>query len=179
MLDLLCGRRVLALVQGGSEFGPRAFGHRSILADPRHAAVRDWINARVKQREWFRPLAPVVLAERAAEYVDLPRPSPFMQFAAPVRPDMAARVPAITHVDGTARLQTVGPDDDPLLRRLLAGFAARTSVPVLLNTSFNGRDEPIVETPDEELAAFRHMPLHALAMPPFLVTKHSEPELPA
>jgi carbamoyltransferase len=179
MLDLLCGRRVLALVQGRSEFGPRALGHRSILADPRHAAVRDWINARVKQREWFRPLAPVVPAERAAEYFDLPRSSPFMQFAAPVRPGMAAHVPAITHVDGTARLQTVGPDDDPLLRRLLAGFATRTNVPVLLNTSFNGKDEPIVETPDEALASFRRMPLHALAMPPYLVTKRSEPELPA
>jgi carbamoyltransferase len=179
MLDLLCGRRVLALYQGGSEFGPRALGHRSILADPRHAGVRDWINARVKQREWFRPLAPVVPAERAAEYFDLPRSSPFMQFAARVRPDMVARVPAITHVDGTARLQTVGPDDDPLLHRLLAGFATRTNVPVLLNTSFNGKDEPIVETPDEALAAFRRMPLHALAMPPYLVTKRSEPELPA
>jgi carbamoyltransferase len=178
MLDLLCRRRVIALYQGSSEFGPRALGHRSILADPRHAELRDWINARVKQREWFRPLAPVVLAERAAAYFDLPRPSPFMQFATPVRPDMMPRVPAITHVDGSARLQTVGPDDDPLLRRLLEGFDARTGVPVLLNTSFNGKDEPIVETPDEALASFRRMPLHALAMPPFLVTKRIEPELP-
>ena len=178
MLDLLCRRRVIALYQGRSEFGPRALGHRSILADPRHAELRDWINARVKQREWFRPLAPVVLAERVAAYFDLPRPSPFMQFAAPVRPDMMARVPAITHVDGSARLQTVGPDDDPLLLRLLEGFEARTGVPVLLNTSFNGKDEPIVETPDEALASFRRMPLHALAIPPFLVTKRAEPELP-
>jgi carbamoyltransferase len=82
-------------------------------------------------------------------------------------------------VDGSARLQTVGPDDDPLLRRLLTGFDARTGVPVLLNTSFNGKDEPIVETPEEALASFRRMPLHALAIPPFLVTKRSEPELPA
>jgi carbamoyltransferase len=102
-----------------------------------------------------------------------------MQFAAPVRPDRMARVPAITHVDGSARLQTVGPDDDPLLRRLLTGFDARTGVPVLLNTSFNGKDEPIVETPEEALASFRRMPLHALAIPPFLVTKRMEPELPA
>jgi carbamoyltransferase len=179
MLELLADRRVLGLYQGPSEFGPRALGHRSILADPRQAAMRDWINARVKQREWFRPLAPVVLEERAADWFDLPGSSPFMQFAAPVRPHMAARVPAITHVDGTARLQTVGADDDPLLRRLLQGFEARTGVPVLLNTSFNGKDEPIVETPQEALASFRRMPLHALAMPPFLVTKRSEPELPA
>ncbi|TQK05626.1 carbamoyltransferase C-terminal domain-containing protein [Herbaspirillum sp. SJZ107] len=179
MLDLLRNNRVLGLLQGASEFGPRALGHRSILADPRRAAMRDWINARVKQREWFRPLAPVVLEERAPAYFDLPGPSPFMQFAAPVRPQMAARVPAITHVDGTARLQTVGPDGDPLLRRLLGGFEARTGVPILLNTSFNGKDEPIVETPREALAAFRQMPLHALSMPPFLVTKRIEPELPA
>jgi carbamoyltransferase len=181
MLDLLCSGRVLALYQGGSEFGPRALGHRSIIADPRRAAMRDWINAHVKQREWFRPLAPAVLAERAAEYFDMPAhaASPFMQFAAPVHPAMALRIPACTHVDGSARLQTVGPDDDSLLRRLLAGFDARTGVPVLLNTSFNGKDEPIVETPDEALASFRRMPLHALAIPPFLVTKRTEPGLPA
>jgi carbamoyltransferase len=179
MLELLLGQRVLGLYQGGSEFGPRALGHRSILADPRHAHMREWINARVKQREWFRPLAPAVLEERASSWFDLPGPSPFMQFAAPVRPDMMAQVPAITHVDGTARLQTVGADDDPLLRNLLKGFEARTGVPILLNTSFNGKDEPIVETPHEALAAFRRMPLHALAIPPFIVSKRIEPELPA
>jgi carbamoyltransferase len=179
MLELLLGQRVLGLYQGGSEFGPRALGHRSILADPRHAHMREWINARVKQREWFRPLAPAVLEERASSWFDLPGPSPFMQFAAPVRPEMMAQVPAITHVDGTARLQTVGADDDPLLRNLLKGFEARTGVPILLNTSFNGKDEPIVETPHEALAAFRRMPLHALAIPPFIVSKRIEPELPA
>jgi carbamoyltransferase len=179
LLDLLRSGRVLALYQGASEFGPRALGHRSILADPRQVFTRDWINARVKQREWFRPLAPVVLEERAAEWFDLPGPSPFMQFAAPVLPHKAAQVGAITHVDGTARLQTVGLDDDPLLRQLLLGFERRTGVPVLLNTSFNGKDEPIVETPQEAIASFRRMPLHALAMPPFLVTKRNEPELPA
>jgi carbamoyltransferase len=179
MLDLLRSGRVLGLYQGPSEFGPRALGHRSILADPRQAFARDWINARVKQREWFRPLAPVVLEERAADWFDLPGPSPFMQFAAPVLPHKAAQVQAITHVDGTARLQTVGAGDDPLLRRLLQGFERHTGVPVLLNTSFNGKDEPIVETPQEAIASFRRMPLHALAMPPFLLTKRREPELPA
>ncbi|MFC5459819.1 carbamoyltransferase [Massilia niabensis] len=178
MLDLLCARKVVALYQGRSEFGPRALGHRSILGDPRRSHIRDWINARVKQREWFRPLAPVVLAEHADAYFDVPGASPFMQFAAPVRAGRASTVPAITHVDGTARLQTVGPDDDPLLRALLAGFAERTGVPVLLNTSFNGKDEPIVETPAQAVASFRRMPLHALAMPPYLVKKRVEPELP-
>jgi carbamoyltransferase len=178
MLDLLCAGKVVGLYQGRSEFGPRALGHRSILGNPRLGCVRDWINAHVKQREWFRPLAPVVLDERAAGFFDVPGPSPFMQYAAPVRPAMAPLVPAITHVDGSARLQTVGPQDDPLLRALLAGFDARTGIPVLLNTSFNGKDEPIVETPADALASFRRMPLHALAMPPFLIRKHIEPELP-
>jgi carbamoyltransferase len=186
-MDALCGRmlemlrsgRVLALYQGRAEFGPRALGHRSILADPHHAFMRDWINARVKQREWFHPLAPMVLEERAADWFDLPGPSPFMQFAAPVRTDKAAQLQAVTQVDGMARPQTVGADDDPLLRRLLQGAERRTGVPVLLNTSFNAGDEAIVETPQDAIATFRRLPLHALAMPPFLITKRNEPELPA
>lgn len=174
--DLLCATKVVALYQGGSEFGPRALGHRSILGDPRHGTVRDWINAKVKEREWFRPLAPIVLLERAEEFFDIFRPSPFMQFAAPVRPQAAKFIPAVTHVDCTARLQTVSENDDPLLRALLQAFEARTGVPVLLNTSFNRKEEPIVETPAEALESFRRTPMHALAMPPFLVRKRVEPE---
>jgi carbamoyltransferase len=176
IVDLLCESKVVALYQRGSEFGPRALGHRSILGDPRRAVVRDWINAKVKEREWFRPLAPIVLLEHAGEFFDIRRPSPFMQFAAPVLPEAAHRIPAVTHVDCTARLQTVAPDDDPLLRALLEGFASRTAVPVLLNTSFNRKEEPIVESPAEALQSFRRTPMHALAMPPYLVRKHAEPE---
>jgi carbamoyltransferase len=99
-----------------------------------------------------------------------------MQFAAPVRPEMAPVIPAVTHVDCTARLQTVGPDDDPLLRAVLAGFAERTGVAVLLNTSYNGKDAPIVETPGEALATFRAAPMHVLAMPPYLLRKRTQPE---
>ncbi|HJV80687.1 carbamoyltransferase family protein [Noviherbaspirillum sp.] len=176
MVDLLCATKVVALYQGRSEFGPRALGHRSILGDPRHGSLRDWINARVKQREWFRPLAPIVLLERAEEFFDIFRPSPFMQFAAPVRAQAAAIIPAVTHVDCTARLQTVGEQDDPMLRRLLKAFEARTGVPVLLNTSFNRKEEPVVETPAEALETFRRTPMHALAMPPFLIRKRVEPE---
>jgi len=176
VVDLLCETKVVGLYQGRSEFGPRALGHRSILGDPRHGHVRDWINARVKEREWFRPLAPVVVLERAEEFFDIRRPSPFMQFAAPVRPQAARRIPAVTHVDCTARLQTVSEQDDPFLRALLQAFDARTGVPVLLNTSFNRKEEPIVETPEEALASFRSTPMHALAMPPFLVRKRTEPE---
>jgi carbamoyltransferase len=173
---LLCETKVVALYRGRSEFGPRALGHRSILGDPRYAHVRDWINARVKEREWFRPLAPIVLLERAEEFFDIQRPSPFMQFAAPVRPEAAKRIPAVTHVDCTARLQTVSEQDDAFLRALLKAFEARTGIPVLLNTSFNRKEEPIVETPAEALESFRRTPMHALAMPPYLVRKRIEPD---
>lgn len=176
VVDLLCATKVVALYQGRSEFGPRALGHRSILGDPRFGFVRDWINSKVKLREWFRPLAPIVLLEEAHRWFDIERASPFMQFAAPVLPDAADAIPAVTHVDGTARLQTVGREDDPFLRSALELFGARTGVPVLLNTSFNGKDEPIVETPAEAVQTFRRTPIHALAMPPFLVTKRAEPE---
>ena len=177
--DLICEGKVVGLFQGRSEFGPRALGHRSILGDPRQAYMRDWINDKVKLREWFRPLAPVVLLEYADHYFNVANPSPFMQYAAPVRPEQAAGVPAITHVDCTARLQTVGPGDDPMLNTLLRAFQQRTGVPVLLNTSFNGKDEPIVETPAEAMETFRNTPMHVLAMPPYIIRKRIQPDAPA
>lgn len=176
VVDLLCETKIVALYQARSEFGPRALGHRSILGDPRFAIVRDWVNAKVKEREWFRPLAPIVLLERAKRFFDLRRPSPFMQFAAPVWPEAASLIPAVTHVDGTARLQTVAEGDDPFLRAVLEGFEARTGIPVLLNTSFNRKEEPIVESPVEAVESFRRTPMHALAMPPYFVRKRVEPE---
>lgn len=169
--DMICAGQVVGVFQGRSEFGPRALGHRSILGDPRRAAMRDFINSEVKLREWFRPLAPVVLLEHAPGYFDVAGTSAFMQFAAPVLPEAAKVVPATTHIDDTARLQTVGPHDDPLLHGLLTAFYRRTGVPVLLNTSFNGKDEPIVETPMEALDAFHAMPMDALLMPPYILRK--------
>jgi carbamoyltransferase len=168
---LLADGKVVALYHGRSEFGPRALGHRSILADPRQEGMRDWINASVKEREWFRPLAPVVLAERANAYFALTHPSPYMQWAVPATPAARERVPAVVHVDGTSRVQTVGADGDPLLRAILERFDALTGVPVVLNTSLNRKEEPIVETPQEALATFRATPIHVLAMPPFLAHK--------
>ncbi len=158
LAELLCQGKVAGLFQGRSEFGPRALGHRSILGDPRHPHMRDWINHKVKQREWFRPLAPVVLLDHAGQFFDVPGASPFMQFAAPVHAKAARAVPAITHVDCTARLQTVGPGDDPFLFALLGAFHQRSGVPVLLNTSFNGKDEPIVETPAHARAGHAALP---------------------
>ncbi|HWO59062.1 MAG TPA: carbamoyltransferase C-terminal domain-containing protein, partial [Umezawaea sp.] len=162
---------VIGWYRGRSELGPRALGHRSILADPRRPHMRDHVNSVVKEREWFRPLAPMVIEERAGEYFDLDQSSPFMTFAVPVRPAKRAVIPAVTHVDGTARVQTVSREQDEACHRLLCRFEARTGVPVLLNTSFNRRNEPLVETPADAVAAFLAMPLDALVLEDYLVTK--------
>lgn len=178
VVELLESGRVVALYQGRSELGPRALGHRSILADPRHPSIRTFINQHVKGRELFRPLAPVALEERASKFFEIDRPVPFMQFAVNVRPEHRPLLPAITHVDGTARLQTINEREDPFLYSLIKGFEGRTGVGVLLNTSFNGQGEPIVETPAEALDCFKATAIHALAMPPFIVHKRVTPELP-
>lgn len=154
--------------QGGSEFGPRALGHRSILADPRDSSVRRHLNREVKVREGFRPFAPAVLAEAAGDLFDLSS-SPFMLETAVVDPGWRSRLGAVVHVDGTSRIQTVRRDREPELHRVIAAFAAETGVPAVVNTSFNGRGEPIVETPDEALDALARMPLDFVAMGPFVV----------
>lgn len=134
----------MGIANGRAEFGPRALGNRSLLGDPRGQQVKEQVNL-VKGREQFRPFAPAILAERAADYFDMPVPqSPYMQYVARcIRP---AEVPAVVHVDGTSRVQTVGAEDNPLLRELLLGFEQRTGCPVLLNTSLNVRGEPLVNT---------------------------------
>jgi carbamoyltransferase len=171
--DVVAAEGAAALWNGRAESGPRALGHRSIVADPRSERCRLWINARVKGRERFRPLAPMVLLERAADYFETEGPLPFMQFAVAVKPERAPAIPAVTHVDGSARIQTVAADGDPLARNTLEAFERLTGVPVLLNTSFNGKDEPMVETFEEALSTFLRMPLPALAAPPFLVRRRN------
>jgi carbamoyltransferase len=137
------------------EFGPRALGARSILADPRDPGIRDRLNREVKFREGFRPFAPSVLEERVADWFLSPRPSPFMLLTLPVRPERRAEVPGVVHVDGSARVQTVGREPGILpFRRLLEAFDARTGVPLVVNTSFNVRGEPIVRTPEEAVRCF-------------------------
>ncbi|MDP6943167.1 MAG: carbamoyltransferase C-terminal domain-containing protein, partial [Myxococcota bacterium] len=151
----LANGEVIGWFQGRSEFGPRALGHRSILFDPRRPDGQAHLNARVKRREAFRPFAPVVLAEHADAWFDLGPAggaSPFMLRVVPVRPDRREQIPAVTHVDGTARLQTLGRDTEPALRALLEAFHALTGVPLLLNTSLNVMGQPLVETPDDALA---------------------------
>jgi len=169
--DLLAEHRVVGWVQGGSEIGPRALGQRSILADPRHPAMRDYLNIVVKHREPFRPYAPSVLAEHADEWFDMVVDSPFMLFVPKVREDRQTRVPAITHVDGTARVQTVKAEVNPRYHALISAFHERTGVPLVLNTSFNDAGEPIVETPADAVRTFLNTELDYLYIGPYLVQK--------
>jgi carbamoyltransferase len=162
--------RLVFWFQGRMEWGPRALGHRSLLADPRREDIRAVINAKVKQRELFRPFAPSVLEEAAAKYFDLPAPSPFMLFTAPVKPEAKGLIPAVVHVDGSARVQTVDRESNPLFRRLLEAFARETGLPVLLNTSFNVQ-EPIVCTPQDAVACFLRTDVEWLALGNLLVER--------
>lgn len=148
--DLAAGR-VVGWFQGRSEYGPRALGNRSILADPSDPWGREVLNHRVKKREWFRPYAPAVAEESAGETFDLRAPVPFMMHVAPVHGGQRARIPGGVHVDGSARLQTVAAGENPIFHRLVTSFAARTGVPALLNTSLNVDGMPIVEAPRDAL----------------------------
>ncbi len=167
---LLAQDKVIGWFQGRMEFGPRALGARSILASPLHASMQARLNE-IKDREDFRPVAPVVLEEAAAEWFAGAGVSPFMLFVYDVRPDKAARIPAVRHVDGTARIQTVNREQHPLYYDLITRFQARTGVPVLVNTSFNTRGEPIVCTPRDAVECFWTSPLDALVIGSFLLEK--------
>jgi carbamoyltransferase len=168
--SLIAQGLTVGLLRGRSELGPRALGHRSILADPRSPSMKDHLNANVKFREAFRPYAPMVLAEHATEIFDLVQPSPFMLFACDVRAQYQTLLPAITHVDGTARVQTVD-SQEPFLHALLTAFHQRTGLAVLLNTSFNLAGEPIVETPEDAVRAFLSCGLDVLVLEGALITK--------
>jgi carbamoyltransferase len=171
-VDLLVSGKVVGWFQGRMEFGPRALGARSLLADPRNPNMKDIINAKVKFREAFRPFAPAVLKEHAHEYFEMPKgmDAPYMLLVPNVRPEMRSVIPAVTHQDGTARVQTVTEDTNPLFYRLIKKFGERTGVPVLINTSFNVRGEPIVCTPQDAYNTFVHTGIDALVIGRFLVT---------
>jgi carbamoyltransferase len=170
---LVASGDIIGWVQGGAEFGPRALGHRSILADPRTTASKERLDRDIKRREWFRPYAPSVLAEHADEYFEMLGPSPYMLLAVNTRPEVRDKVPGIVHVDGSARVQTVERAVEPLYHRLISKFHEITGVPLVLNTSFNGYGEPMVESPHDALAAMQSMGLDALAMGDYLVTRAS------
>ena len=167
---VVAGDGVVAWFQGSSEYGPRALGHRSLLADPRRADNVERLND-VKGREQFRPVAPMVLEDRAAELFDGPLPSPYMLFTHRVRAPWLDRIPAVVHVDGTARIQTVSPAREPLVVRMLAAFERRTGVPLVVNTSLNTAGRPMVDDPRDALECFGSTPVDALAIGPFVVRR--------
>ena len=168
--EVLAGDGVVAWFQGRSEYGPRALGHRSLLANPRHAANLERLND-IKGREHFRPVAPMVLEERAAEIFEGPLPSPYMLFTHRVRPGWADRIPAVVHVDGTARIQTVDRTREPLVARMLEAFDRLTGIPVVVNTSLNTAGRPMVDDPRDALECFGSAPVDALALGPYLVRR--------
>jgi carbamoyltransferase len=149
-------------------------GNRSILADPRRGDMKDILNSRIKLREPFRPFCPSVLAERAGEFFETDYPSPFMVMAYGIRPERRGEAPAVTHADGTGRLQTVTKEASPLYWKLIRRFGELTGVPMLLNTSFN-ENEPIVNTPAQAIDCFLRTKMDALAIGPFLLRKAENP----
>jgi carbamoyltransferase len=174
--DLLASGRVVGWMQGPFEWGPRALGHRSILAHPGLAGMKDLVNVKIKFREPYRPFAPSALAERAGEFFEIDRPerhlpARFMLLVTPVRDTARDRLPAITHVDGSARLQTVFAGTNPRYHSLIHRFGEATGLPVLLNTSFNLRGEPIVNTPSEALSTFTRSGMDGLVMGNTIVLK--------
>jgi carbamoyltransferase len=169
--DCLVGNGIVAWYQGRSEYGPRALGHRSLLAHPGRAENLSRLND-IKGREQFRPVAPLVLVDRASEIFDGPLPSPYMLFVHDVRPRWRDRIPAVVHVDGTARIQTVDPVDEPLLAELLCAFEARTGLPVLVNTSLNTVGRPIADSPVDALELFGSAPVDLLVLGRHVVRRH-------
>jgi len=179
VVDEILDQKVIGLFQGRYEWGPRALGNRSILADPRRAEMKDIINTKIKFREPFRPFAPVVLQERAAEYFDYPNVETnmlprFMLAVSPVKPDKLDVAKATTHEGGTGRLQTIDRATNPRYYEMVRRFGEATGVPILVNTSFNLRGEPIVSTPANAWWTFSHSELDWLVMGSFLVGKDAK-----
>lgn len=168
---LLAEGQVIGFFQGRMEIGPRALGARSILADPRNAEMKSIINAKIKFREPFRPFAPAVLAEHAQEYFTNATSSPFMNIVFEVREEKRTVIPAVTHVDQTARIQTVEQKNNPYYYQIIQEFAKMTNVPVILNTSFNIKGEPIVECPENAINCFLGTGLDYLILDSFLISK--------
>lgn len=168
---LIAEGKIAGWFQGRVEFGPRALGNRSILADPRNPEMKDILNSRVKFRECFRPFAPAVLEEHCGEYFQECESSPFMLFACAVLPEKRGIIPAVTHIDGTARPQTVDKITNPRFRLLIEEFYQMTGVPLVLNTSFNTRGEPMVCSPEDALKAFLGTEMDVLVMGDYLVRK--------
>ncbi|GAB3973172.1 carbamoyltransferase family protein [Streptomyces sparsus] len=168
--EVLAEDGIVAWFQGRSEYGPRALGRRSLLAHPGREANLDRVN-QVKGREEFRPIAPMVAADRAPEIFDGPQPSPYMLFVHDVREGWRERIPAVVHTDGTARIQTVDPAREPVVARMLEAFEQRTGLPVVVNTSLNTAGRPMVDSPRDALECFGSSPVDLLAIGPFAVRR--------
>jgi carbamoyltransferase len=168
--EQIAAGNVVGWFQGRMEWGPRALGNRSIVAHPGLPNMKDVLNARIKQREWFRPFAPSILVERQSEYFEHDHPSPFMLHVYKIRPEKRAQLCAVNHVDDTGRLQSVSREENPLYYDLICAFERRTGIPVILNTSFN-ENEPIVCTPDEAIDCFKRTRMDVLAIGSFFVLK--------
>jgi carbamoyltransferase len=175
--ELIDTANVVGWYQGRLEWGPRALGHRSILGDARHPEMRKIINMKIKFREGFRPFAPTILEEHISDYFEIDRPSPYMLLVAQVREPYRSQLHAITHVDGSARIQSVSREQDALYYDLIKTFHGRTGCPVVINTSMNVRGEPIVNTPEDAYLCFMRTNMDALACGPFLLLKDQQPEL--
>jgi carbamoyltransferase len=171
----LAAGKIVGWFQGRMEWGARSLGNRSILADPRRPDMREIINTKIKFRERFRPFAPSILEEALDDYFVGAVPDPFMIQVYPVRPDKRPVIPAVTHVDGSGRLQTVSQKTNPLYWQLLKAFEKETGVPVLLNTSFN-ESEPIVHRPSEALDCFLRTKMDVLVLGPVMIEKRRGPE---
>ena len=168
---LLEGENVIGWFQGRMEYGPRSLGNRSILADARNKENWQKVNLKIKFRESFRPFAPTVLEERVSDYFDLDRESPYMLLVADTLPNRRSEIPAVTHVDGSARIQTIRRDQNPRYYDLLKAFEAKTGCPVIINTSFNVRGEPIVESPKDAINCFLHTQMDYLVMGNYVLAK--------
>jgi carbamoyltransferase len=169
--DLLIDGRVIGWFQGAMEFGARALGNRSLLADPRRTDMRDIINLRIKFREKFRPFAPSILEEHVGEWFEINEPTPYMEKVFPIRREKHTLIPAVTHVDGSGRLQTVSKRTNPLYHRLISAFFEKTGVPIVLNTSLN-ENEPIVRTPEEAIRCFLRTDMDGIVLGNVLVDRH-------
>jgi carbamoyltransferase len=169
-VEAIAQGRIVGWFQGRMEFGPRALGNRSILADPRRTDMKEILNSRIKYREPFRPFCPSILAERVGEYFETDYPSPFMVMAYKIKPQQRERIPAVTHGDGTGRLQTVEREVSPQYWKLIHKFEEVTGVPVLLNTSFN-ENEPIVQTPAQAIDCFLRTRMDVLSIGGFILNK--------
>ncbi len=165
--------KVIGWFQGKMEWGPRALGNRSIICDPRRAEMKDILNARIKKREAFRPFAPSILLEATGDYFEKDYPDPFMLKVYPIKQEKRKLIPAVTHIDGTGRLQTVSREENPLYWKLIKGFEAATGIPVILNTSFN-ENEPVVCRPEEALECFLRTKMDVLVLGHYLIAKQSE-----